>query len=75
MKVVSAEQWGYDTMGVIYRAPGSQSPELMGELKRYACGGHCLVLEDFNALHVDWRQQRERTGFDIFSYQLSSLVA
>ena len=45
---------GFDTIGVIYRSPGSQPSQMLSDIRTFSKGNHCLILGDFNAPSIDW---------------------
>ncbi|VDP92231.1 unnamed protein product [Echinostoma caproni] len=54
-------------VGVIYRTPAVYVPKLSASLQKYVCDGHCLVLGDFNAAHIDWETDILSHHADLFS--------
>ena len=45
-------------------------PGLSADMQKYASGGHCLVLGDFNATNVHWEREVRLLDTDAFSKDL-----
>ena len=60
---------GFEKLGVLYRTPCVNTPELLTELNAYAHDGHCLVMGDFNTPNIDWESNTCNTT-DHFSNEL-----
>ena len=58
---------GYDTVGVLYRSPGTPPTQMLDDLNRFAGGGHCLILGDFNVPMIDWVNEACKPGADQFT--------
>ena len=65
---------GYDTVGVVYRTPGSQPYQLLADIRRFSNGIHCLLLGDFNTPGIDWSSD-STSYLDPFSRDFLSTVA
>ena len=62
-----------DTVGVVYRSPGSRPSLLLEELQRFSKGTHCLILGDFNCPAIDW-VNNTCVAADLFTQELLSTV-
>ena len=65
---------GYETVGVLYRSPGAAPSIMIEDLNRFAGGGHCLILGDFNVPMIDWDNDVCKPGADQFTKDIFSTV-
>ena len=61
---------GYDTVGVVYRTPGTDPSTMTADLKQFASGGRCLVLGDFNIPMIDWKTNTCNQRADMYTKEI-----